>query len=352
MNGPTTAYRKQLDALRALAVTAVLYQHFWDPGSDSVGRLGVRLFFVISGYLITGLLIDARNEDGRWPRAALKNFYLRRALRIVPAYYFALAAAFALNLEGVRETIWWHVLFATNALFAIQGSWDPWPTAHLWTLSIELQFYLLWPMLVLPMPVRLMPAVFSFLIVAAVVFRWFFAGSDPSDATAWVLTPAAFDALGAGALIQALERTGCLEGRSRAIIELAGAVAAIYIAGGLVFGLPYALDYVSGQFLMIAAGAALVAKTVRGVGGLPGAILNFAPLRALGRISYGLYLYHLFVLALMFDVFERFGWPALQPGPFRFFLFGALSIAVALASWRWVEKPVLRLKSRLTHQAR
>ena len=110
-----SSYRPQLDSIRAIAVTAVIYSHFWDRQS-SAGELGVRVFFLLSGFLLTGILLDERERhaNGRDRPRLLRNFYLRRILRIWPAYFLTLAILVVTNARGVLDTLPWHLLFATT----------------------------------------------------------------------------------------------------------------------------------------------------------------------------------------------------------------------------------------------
>ncbi len=148
----------QLDTLRAFAVTAVLIRHFWpelQPGLD-LGARGVHLFFVLSGFLITGILLRSRalvEDSGRGTGLAIRRFYIRRFLRIFPIYYLVLAVTWALGFPDVRSGIVWHLAYGSNILFAIENQWPP-TTAHLWSLSVEEQFYLIWPLLMLLVPRR------------------------------------------------------------------------------------------------------------------------------------------------------------------------------------------------------
>jgi len=343
-------YRRQLDALRAFAVLAVLYQHFWNPDMGEAGRFGVRLFFVISGYLITGLFLASKPAHGQSSVGALATFYSRRALRILPAYYLALSLALALNVQGVRDTIWWHAFFGSNVLFALRNDWDPWPLAHLWTLSIEQQFYLFWPALILPTPQRLLPLLLAAVVAGSVLYRWSLAGDVSGDAREWVLTLASLDALAAGGLLAALENAGRpLSAAFRRGLNFAGALSAILLVSGMIFGVSLAFDYVVGQLLIVVAASALVSSAAGGVGGMAGSILDWWVLRALGRISYGVYLYHLILLAIVFDLCAALALPLPEAGPVRFGVLTALTAAIAAISWRFVEEPLLRLKRKLPY---
>jgi peptidoglycan/LPS O-acetylase OafA/YrhL len=118
----------QLDTLRAFAVTAVLIRHFWpelQPGLD-LGARGVHLFFALSGFLITGILLRSRalvEDSGRGSGLAIRRFYIRRFLRIFPIYYLVLAVTWALGVPDVRSGMVWHLAYGSNVLFAIQNRW-------------------------------------------------------------------------------------------------------------------------------------------------------------------------------------------------------------------------------------
>ncbi|MGH7802858.1 MAG: acyltransferase family protein, partial [Candidatus Binatia bacterium] len=139
----------ELDALRAFAVTLVVWSHAVG-GEVGVGALrvggyhGVTLFFVISGFLITGILLDARAAAARAGTSAgfaLRAFYARRFLRIFPVYYAVLLVTFALGFDAVREELGWHLAYLSNWHFAARGEFGI-STSHLWSLAVEEQFYL------------------------------------------------------------------------------------------------------------------------------------------------------------------------------------------------------------------
>src|SRR5262249_6679914 len=137
-------YMPQLDSLRAVAVGLVLLYHFWRPARQSVhfGGIGVRLFFVLSGFLITGILLQSRTLVDRGEteaRVAIRHFYIRRFLRIFPLYYFALAVACLGNVYDARAGIVWHVSYLSNVYFFLENAAQPgrWggSVAHLWSLA-------------------------------------------------------------------------------------------------------------------------------------------------------------------------------------------------------------------------
>src|SRR5436309_834307 len=149
----------QLDGVRALAVLAVLVHHYlsaaWpvlDRAGTSLGFLGVKLFFVLSGFLITGILLEGRLADdtpeGRSRLRFLRQFYIRRFLRIFPLYYVVVALALICNIAPARQIAIWLLTYTVNIYFSIVGEF-PRHFSHLWSLAIEEQFYLVWPWCIL-----------------------------------------------------------------------------------------------------------------------------------------------------------------------------------------------------------
>lgn len=334
-------YSPQLDGLRALAVGGVLYTHFWMPESHW-GHWGVRLFFVLSGYLITAILLSAR-DSGSGLRQTWKAFYIRRALRIFPAYYILLVLSAVASPE-VRDVFHWHALYASNLLFTVTNSWGHWPLAHLWSLSVEEQFYLCWPFIILLLPRRsLIPALIA-VILSALAFRLALAGL-PEGPARYVLPPAAFDALGAGGLLAALERQGLLGARTRLLAFLAASFALITVFWMQGPGYSAKSYYVlADTLLVLPMMAAVIACRLR-TGGPWGWTFEAPVLRALGRISYGIYLYHFPILALAFWGGANLGLPLPQQGPVTFVVASSFTVCAAAASWLIVERPALRLKA-------
>ena len=172
-------YMTQLDGLRCFAVFSVLVAHFCHdlPGIGRAGPwgglLGVRLFFVLSGFLITQILLrerDAMRAAGVGVWTAIRPFYARRFLRIFPLYYGVLLVATALAVYPVRESLPWHLAYASNFYMAREGTWVP-TVAHFWTLAMEEQFYLLWPWVVLLVRPASLPRIAIALAALAPAFR-------------------------------------------------------------------------------------------------------------------------------------------------------------------------------------
>ena len=179
-------------------------------GVAATGWAGVDLFFVLSGFLITGILLDTKGA----PRF-FRTFYARRFLRIFPLYYGFLAIAFwvaplldpslgvvPLSAQG------WYWAYLSNVQLALAGAWQkPVWIGHFWSLAIEEQFYLVWPFLVYATSAKNLVRVCIALIVAALLTRVALVATGHGFAT-YVLTPCRTDALATGALIAALMRTG------------------------------------------------------------------------------------------------------------------------------------------------
>jgi len=342
------AYRPQIDGLRALAVGGVLLAHFFAQHLPT-GQLGVRLFFVISGFLITERLLDARAAvaAGRGTAAAeIGRFFLRRVLRIFPAYYVLLTVLLVFDAGGIRASAPWHLFHASNLWFARTDDWQPWVVAHFWSLSIEEQFYLVWPWLIVLLPSRfLKPAVIA-TVVAGIAFRVAVLSTPLADGPVaiWVVTPAALDPLGLGALMALAARQGRTVAAFRRLaipalllwLAIDGAVRAGWLTGSLT------LSYAVQTTICAVCFAGLVARAHENRADWFGRTLACRPLVAMGRISYGIYLFHMPVLALLL-----LAQPGLDYGLRRLVLGAGATILVATASWFLLERPFLRLKNRL-----
>jgi len=333
-------YRPQLDSLRAFAVAAVLASHFWLPDLQ-LASLGVRLFFVLSGFLLTSILLRERcaSEENYLPRRkVLFDFYVRRILRIWPAYYFALIAAMILGAGSIAGTFAWHAFFASNILFFREQRWFP-ITAHLWTLSVEEQFYLLLPLLILFVSRRLLRPIVIASIAVAIAYRLAVARNVPSPTFYFVLPIAQLDALGAGTLLAMIQQSDYhLNWRRLFVWSLP--VAALFTIGVIPGNVPSAL----GQSICLLPMVALVSGAGTQMEGLAGRVLKARPIVALGRISYGIYLYHLFVAAAFDKLADFLGLPHVPDGPYRFLLFFCATVTVAAFSWLIIEWPALSLR--------
>jgi peptidoglycan/LPS O-acetylase OafA/YrhL len=366
---PTTPLRHmaQLDGLRALAAGMVVCYHFWRPAREYVhlGGIGVRVFFVLSGFLITGILLRSRSglDDGRTTAGvALRHFYIRRVLRIFPLYYFALAIAWYGKVSGAREGMLWHVGYLSNVHFFLvnavhHGTWGG-HVGHFWSLAVEEQFYLLWPWVILFARRRWLPGIALGMAAAGPIFRFVVFSLTGNDITP-ILPLGCVDSLALGAY---LAMTVLPEFQSHPLIRPVGVNA---LWSGLVLFAAYQAAVQSGGFwrfrivsfdLAVAlVGVWLVARAARGMGGPAGRFLELAPLRYLGTISYGIYVYHNMLPELLPKVAKRLGYPDLlaplgdQTVPYLIF-YAAATVAVAAVSWHFFEGPINRLKARFEYR--
>jgi peptidoglycan/LPS O-acetylase OafA/YrhL len=357
-------HRPQLDGLRALAVFGVLLAHTmpWLQERFDVGLAGVRLFFVLSGFLITGILLRARADAeaaGATRGRILFAFYARRFLRIFPAYYGVLLLVAAIDLPLVRETLGWHLAYLSN-FYAYQAGWPQTYLGHLWSLSVEEQFYLAWPAVVLFTPARRLPAVAALLIGLGPPSRVLFAALCSADP--WrgaVVTTSCLDTLGAGALLAIAWEAGpaaeTLRRRLRWVSLGLGLVllAALLTCSWLAWGRHFRFAGKDLAYAMIFLW--LVDRAGEGFGGIARHLLEARPVVYLGGISYGIYLYHEFVPALARLAEVSLGVQSLFPremGMARLLAVTAVTIPLAALSWHLFEKPINALKSRFPYVPR
>jgi len=352
-------YMVQLDSLRALAVFGVLFEHYVPddlPGSTlsywkstlSLGSSAVTLFLVLSGFLITGILLRSRdtiNPTTQSARFTLWIFYIRRFLRISPIYYLTLIVT-AIGFNQVRSVFFWHLTYTTNIMVFIRGEWDSY-SSHLWTLSLEEQFYLIWPCLMLFLPKKyLLKAIFTTIILSVISRFILLYGFHLNTVQIAVFPLASMDKLGLGALLAFY--TYNPERFNQAKRNLCNL--------GLWVCLPLVIFLNNIEIFNILLKPTvfaifstwLINGAAEGFGGIGGRILELKPLVFLGKISYGIYLYHYF----MNPIFAKaYALKLLAPMSLRFdFLFKSLlTLAIAIPSWFWIEKPINDLKRKFNY---
>jgi peptidoglycan/LPS O-acetylase OafA/YrhL len=348
-------YQPQFDGLRALAVLTVMVDHFGAdvpnfplPDWIHLGATGVRLFLVLSGYFITASLRRARDRmdlDGFSAGRTIGSFYWRRFLRISPAYFAFVAIALILNIGAIRQNWPWVLSGTVNWLIAWKNQW-PLTISHLWSICVQEQFYLIWPLLILLLPRKWMLHAILSVALAGIAFRIGCVMFSVPTIARWVLPFGSLDSLAAGA---ALGWCGAqLRGSRAGWLVAAICLSMLALAAVLRLGDPTQLRSVMVEPLEAGAFVILVARTATGFGGYTARFLTHPGLVFAGRISYGLYVYHILVAML----FERW-----LPSPLRFLLttpslrlmvFGTATVAVAALSWRFIEQPISRFRSRTT----
>jgi len=349
----------EIDGLRAFAILGVLLFHLELPWC-SLGWMGVELFFVISGFLITRILLASRDK----PRY-FTTFYSRRTLRIFPIYYlvitlYTLEMFFSHGLVAVRTMPFYYAYLQTIPQLH-SGLTDAPMLIHTWTLAIEEQFYLLWPLAVLLLSGRkFLIANVAILLVAPIVRFLTLSASSPYLIIGWL--PAQMDLLGAGAIIAfASQYLSVRSLRRAAMVALAAGAAGMVIivrhVGLETFWMttqwsrlwysPLLLSAMAATFAGIVALAASRHALTRW--------LSWRPLTHYGKISYGIYLYHPYAFLAMGQLFNKY--KAAHPHMHHAWSMPILlklgcSYAVALVSWHLIESPMKRLKERLTQWLR
>jgi peptidoglycan/LPS O-acetylase OafA/YrhL len=342
-----------LDGLRALAVLTVLAFHENLPGFRG-GFLGVDIFFVLSGYLITDLLTARFGRDGR---VGLGSFWLRRARRLLPALAVMLVsvtAAIAVleptQIAALRPALlgavtytsnWWQAL-AHQSYFAQFG--PPPPLQHLWSLAVEEQFYLVWPVIVAVVLIgvhrpaqRALVAWIGAVASALVMLAIYVPGSDPSLVYYGTDTHASALMIGAAlALTWPLAKVAAAAGPVRQRLDIIGLVG-LAILGWAVWHFSGANPAVYPFGLVLAAVAAGGVVLAAAAPGRVGTALAWRPLRWVGVRSYGIYLWHWPVIAITAGVAGQ-----AATSPLARIADAVLSIGLAAASWHWIEEPILR----------
>ena len=349
-----------LDVLRGIAILAVVFYHglyWWLPPAASISRgakllssiaspgwLGVNLFFVISGFLITGILLDTRTRPAYW-----KSFYTRRALRILPLYFVILIVLRFYGHSWIYLLLCLFYLANFASALHIPNGYGP-----LWSLAVEEQFYLVWPILVRRLRSRTLAIACLGSVLLSPLLRYLsvrgiLSLGDPYTAT-WLLT----DNLAAGALIAILLRTPAATlSRVRAWTLGVGLAGAILLAAGLRLHIMSRSSaggaaFQSEPFLLLFASLLLLALQF---GQNPLVFRLTRPLRFYGYISYGLYLSHIIGFGIFQDLFPGFHPFAaeltLGQVLLRFCSVLAFTTLVCFLSRRTFEEFFLRLKDRL-----
>ena len=354
MNLQTVSARRhypQLDSIRTLAVLPVMIHHLWSASSP-LAIEGVKLFFVISGFLITQILLasrDAAEENPRLRLQALGRFYARRFLRIFPLYYGVIFVALLIGLPPTREIIGWLLSYLLNFKMASQG-WFVDTFAHFWSLCVEEQFYLLWPWVIFFIPKRLLFMAASFLVISALGFRILYIIGGFTLTTGigtYILPFASMDSLGLGALLamaaSQLQVNKVTHGLRKAAI----------VAGSLLFLLLLQRKTAWGGWTLFTVQdtlegllfCALIWAAVSRVRGPLGALLSTPLLVFLGKISYGLYVYHPFMPRILAWLCGHLHLPAVKPFSFaNFAVCSMLTVLIASISWYAYEAPLNSLK--------
>jgi len=343
----------QLDGLRAVAVFLVFIHHWTNLHLDT-GQLGVQLFFVLSGFLITGILLDLRGNSadvGQSKMVSLRQFYGRRFLRIFPLFYGTILLLYIFDLALIREVIGWHVTYLSNVGFALNGEFIG-RTSHFWTLAVEEQFYLVWPLIILSVPRRaLLPTIAAAIILAPLARSAFYLSGNSTFVTYNLWPVSNLDTLGFGGLLALLIRREDWPAVWLPKMKYLLALGLVVYAGIQLTNWAGTLEAIS-MFRQTALALILgwvIIRAADGFGGLVGSFLEWKPILYLGQISYGLYVFHNFAPDVLRRVAGFLGYEPLDVGLLRFVLSFILTVTVSAASWHSFEKPINRLKSHIPY---
>ncbi|MDP4266922.1 MAG: acyltransferase [Bacteroidota bacterium] len=342
-------YQIQLDGFRFLAVSSVMYGH-WVPYSYNILKIintslsssGVNMFFVLSGFLITQILIKAKeqNADKSSNIFTLKQFYARRFLRIFPLYYLVVIAGYFLNIPTAKENISWYLTYSSNIMWSLTGK-NCYVYTHLWSLAIEEQFYLFFPLLVLFTPKKHLLKAFIFIIFLAIFSRgilYFIFDPKRIWLISYGLTPCCFDCFGFGAILAYLKiyKPSLLESIIKKFyLFLISLLIFIILSVVRVFHEQSMYCAIFMRFTMAIFCFWLIGNaSLRRYTGIAQKFLENKVIIYLGKISYGLYVYHYFMTYInsQFHIGEN---------PLKYFI---LTILISIMSWHFYESPFNKLK--------
>ena len=350
-------YIRQLDSIRAIAVLLVIIYH-WISNNNFInwfpnGLLGVDIFFVLSGFLITRILLRSRlkMESIQSDKfKAILNFYGRRILRIFPIYYITIFCLLIFHQfldSNINNGFIYYLSYTTNFYFFKLKDWDR-ITSHMWSLSVEEQFYIIWPFVIFFFRWKYIQKTIFFFIICGVLCQFIFRATQFGD----VLTVSCFDAFGMGALLAWQVTFNPIPIKKfYKLVSVAG-ICAILLLGFIATDRNY--YFMLGRFSIRILGLWFITYVIYNedkINKKPGHFLNNPALIRLGKISYGVYLYHLIIPTLLLKSSERyllFLKPLYQPsgiypGLLLIFQFLIL-IGLSALSWNFIEKPLLRLK--------
>lgn len=336
----------QLDAVRALAIGLVIVEHYGGEAINSylplgMGSLGVGLFFCLSGYLITSILL--KEYDSGLPRVTIwTNFFARRFLRLIPPYWAWIAVLVVLGISPVAESWPWHAAYLSNVWISLGN-----PPLAFWSLAVEEQFYLIWPFIIALAPRRhLLPVIVASTFGASLVFKIWMAQVGVSGSTIQTLLFSNLTELGSGSLLGYVAyrngRPYDFSWYTRKVHTWFSLAAALSLAAAIVawykYGTAGSYRYYVNDAMCAVSMVWLLIQASIGIKGLIGRIFDNKIVQYIGQISYGIYLTHNFIPDILRSLFGEMSRPVL----------GASSLLATLVittlSWHYFEKPILRLK--------
>jgi peptidoglycan/LPS O-acetylase OafA/YrhL len=364
------SYVPALDGLRGLAIIMVLFVHFigdCQPESafeqilikgSNYGVWGVDLFFVLSGYLITGILYDSKGSTHYY-----RNFYVRRILRIFPLYYgvlFLLFFVFPLlpsvyptGLEESARHQAWVWPYGVNLFIALRGWWALPYISHFWSLAIEEHFYLVWPLVVAVASAPTLLRICAGCAVFSLALRIVLSLAGLNEISLQVLTPCRLDALCTGGFLAIAMRSDAREGLIRVVrpasLVLAASILLVSAFTAATHLLPGVFHSLRSFLIAVFFGALLLVCSHAKAGDPIGRFFNHPAMRFFGKYSYGIYVFH-GIIAFFFSDKQTEYVVGSWVGSHLLAIFlqasigVALSVLIAVVSYEWFEKRFLRLK--------
>ena len=357
-------YIKQFDTVRAFAVFLVILSH-WSFGLNipfNLGSIGVTIFFVLSGFLITQILLRDKQKietlnDGTNKLSIIGKFTIRRALRIFPIYYILLIVLIlsrSILPNLVMQDWYYYALYIQNYLYYFRDAFPGGKLSHMWSLAVEEQFYLFWPWIIVfinkkhLLKVLFGGLIFGFLFQFSIPFIW---GSH--NPYVGLLTPACIDSFCAGGLLAYIIVYKNALNKFYPLIQNIGIVALIIFLISNLFKINFHLPE---RTIVSVITTWLLAKILTNKNKYFDLVMSNELVMSLGKVSYGLYLFHNFIPTIVFALFH---WTKKNPTKVPFsneliqisdnhssFLLICLIVLLMItyASFNLIEKPILKLK--------
>lgn len=350
---PQHNYLPQLDGIRTIAIGLVLIFH-WLPTTHWIntlpnGTIGVTLFFVLSGFLITDILIKNKTESLGGAAQVYKNFMIRRALRIFPIYYLTLAVGFALPKLHIPFTTalyqhpWYYILYTYNHLLEKTGFWAD-AFSPYWSLAVEEQFYLVWAFVVLLIPKKHTITLLWTTVILGIIFRFYFIYIQQGQG---LITVTCIDCFAWGGLLS-WYRINHVQDQLHRLLRytvLPSLAILLYVS----FVKDNTATLVKILFLRTA--ISCISAYILSLICSPkphwlNTVLSSAPMVFVGKISYGVYVYHMTVPLLFWFVWQKFHLPAIG----NHFASLIVLLVASYLSWILFEKPINNLKKYFPYQ--
>lgn len=344
-------YVPQLDSLRALAVFLVINTH-WLGGFWRFGQHGVMIFFVLSGFLITYILLDVTKHSNNKLKS-IRQFVIRRALRIFPIYYLFILFFFFAGIPFMKENFLWFATYTSNIKYFLLGEFPEGLFSHLWSLAVEEQFYLFWPFLILFLRTKYITSGISLVVILGMVSRVFFYiyGNEFFNSNfSYTLTTSYFDTLGIGALLAYYLYNNTLDLTKMKPIKI-GILALVFFSLYVTLSyteLRYARLFFMNLLFALSTASFILFLIAAPKENLINRLFKLDILIFVGKISYGLYLYHKVIPWLI-----GYSCSKLQlttPSSLNLYLVSLVFLfAITIASFYLVELPLNKLKTRFKY---